>query len=159
MPDTQRIRSLLARLLRRRLFLLFVLIGGAYFFSISTASALPPAPGRIPNGMVYYCGTCHQSGDAGEQHLGTSDIRRRHANNETGGRDDAVVGAKDGGAQPPDSLSAVSLHMKTRHGAVLRLALAQAVALIVESCINCPTRAVNANAWSTLCRGVSTGRT
>ncbi|HET9224070.1 MAG TPA: hypothetical protein VFO07_16270, partial [Roseiflexaceae bacterium] len=61
MPDTQRTRSLLARLLRHRLFLLCVLIGAAYLLSVGTASALPPAPGRIPNGAVYYCGTCHQS--------------------------------------------------------------------------------------------------
>jgi hypothetical protein len=65
MLDTQRIRSLLAHLLRQRLLLLFVLIGAAYLFSVSTASALPPAPGRIPNGTVYYCGTCHQSGHSG----------------------------------------------------------------------------------------------
>jgi hypothetical protein len=52
----------LIRLLRHRLFLLSVLIGTAYLFSINTASALPPAPGRIPNGAVYSCGTCHQSG-------------------------------------------------------------------------------------------------
>jgi hypothetical protein len=62
MPHVQRLRSLLARLLRHRLFLLSALIGAAYLFSVGTASALPPAPGRIPNGPVYSCGTCHQSG-------------------------------------------------------------------------------------------------
>jgi hypothetical protein len=62
MLPSQRFRSLLARLLRHRLFLLSVLIGAAYIFSAGTASALPPAPGRIPNGNVYSCGTCHQSG-------------------------------------------------------------------------------------------------
>jgi hypothetical protein len=62
MLPTQRLRSLLARLLRQRLFLLSVLIGAAYLFTSGTASALPPAPGRIPNGNIYSCGTCHQSG-------------------------------------------------------------------------------------------------
>jgi hypothetical protein len=62
MPPTQHIRSLLARLLHHRLFLLLVLISAAYLFGAATASALPPAPGRIPNGAVYSCGTCHESG-------------------------------------------------------------------------------------------------
>jgi hypothetical protein len=51
----------LTPLLRQRLFLLSILIGAAYLFS-STAFARPPSPGKVPNGNVYYCGTCHESG-------------------------------------------------------------------------------------------------
>jgi uncharacterized membrane protein len=62
MPCTQRVGNALARLLRHRLFLLAALIGAAYLFSAGTASARPPSPGKVPNGNVYYCGTCHESG-------------------------------------------------------------------------------------------------
>jgi hypothetical protein len=57
----QRLGSIVARLLRHRPALLFLLIGIAYLFS-GTASALPPSPGKIPNGSVYSCGSCHESG-------------------------------------------------------------------------------------------------
>src|SRR5689334_9007429 len=56
------VRASLIRLLRQRVFLLFVLIGAAYLFSVHSASARPPSPGKVPNGNVYYCGTCHESG-------------------------------------------------------------------------------------------------
>src|SRR5262245_22358653 len=52
--------SLLA-LIRNRLVLFFMLIGAAYVFS-GTVAARPPSPGKIPNGSVYYCGSCHESG-------------------------------------------------------------------------------------------------
>ena len=42
----------------------------------------------------------------------------RHADDEAGGRHDAVVGAEDGGAQPADSIGSVSFKMS--HGAFLR---------------------------------------
>ncbi|HEX5690018.1 MAG TPA: hypothetical protein VFX76_08445, partial [Roseiflexaceae bacterium] len=61
MPRLQRLGCYVARLLRHRLALLSLLIGAAYLFS-STASALPPSPGKIPNGSVYNCGSCHESG-------------------------------------------------------------------------------------------------
>jgi len=62
-------------------------------------------------------GTCHQPGDAGEQHLTAPGIRCRHADDETGRGDDAVVRPEDGGAQPADPLGAVSLQMTaSRHG-------------------------------------------
>ena len=62
MPRMQHLGHIIARLLRHRIVLLALLIGAAYLFSAGTASALPVAPGRIPNGTVYSCGTCHQSG-------------------------------------------------------------------------------------------------
>src|SRR5262245_6914044 len=62
MPYSQRLRSLFGRLLRQRRFLLPLLIGAAYLFSSSIATARPPSPGKIPNGNVYYCGGCHESG-------------------------------------------------------------------------------------------------
>jgi hypothetical protein len=62
MPRIQRVGHVLARLLRHRLFLLAALIGAAYLFSIGAALARPPSPGKVPNGNVYYCGTCHESG-------------------------------------------------------------------------------------------------
>src|SRR6266545_3130696 len=49
----------LARLLRHRLVLLAMMIGLAYLFSVHGASALPPSPGKVPNGNVYSCQTCH----------------------------------------------------------------------------------------------------
>jgi len=54
--------ALLTRLLRHRLMLLSMMIGLAYLFSVHRASARPPSPGKVPNGNVYYCGTCHESG-------------------------------------------------------------------------------------------------
>jgi hypothetical protein len=49
----------LTRLLRHRLVLLAMMIGLAYLFSVHRASALPPSPGKVPNGNVYSCQTCH----------------------------------------------------------------------------------------------------
>jgi hypothetical protein len=40
---------------------LIVLIGTAYLFS-GAVSALPASPGKIPNGNIYACGSCHESG-------------------------------------------------------------------------------------------------
>jgi hypothetical protein len=62
MLRTLHLGRITARLLHHRLVLLTMLIAMAYLLSIGSASALPPAPGRIPNGNVYSCGTCHQSG-------------------------------------------------------------------------------------------------
>jgi hypothetical protein len=62
MPYSQRLRSLFGRLLRNRLFLLSLLIGAAYLLSSGIATARPPSPGKVPNGNIYYCGGCHESG-------------------------------------------------------------------------------------------------
>lgn len=57
----QLVRGCCARL-PRRLILLALLIAAAYLFSAYTATARPTSPGKVPNGGVYYCGTCHESG-------------------------------------------------------------------------------------------------
>src|SRR5262245_53946957 len=46
---------------RRRLVLLAGLVFAACLFG-GVALARPPSPGKVPNGNVYYCGTCHESG-------------------------------------------------------------------------------------------------
>jgi len=51
----------LLALIRNRLVLFFMLIGAAFLFS-GIVAARPPSPGKIPNGNLYYCGTCHESG-------------------------------------------------------------------------------------------------
>src|SRR5215211_1169198 len=56
------IRSALAGLLRRKIILLAGLIAASYLFSSQTASALPPSPGKIPNGAKYDCLSCHIAG-------------------------------------------------------------------------------------------------
>src|SRR6185436_19643251 len=61
MPVIHLVRGCYARL-PRRLILLALLIGAAYLFSAHTATARPPSPGKVPNGNVYYCGTCLESG-------------------------------------------------------------------------------------------------
>src|SRR6266487_1227860 len=53
--------AFLLALLPHPLGLFFMLVGAAYVFS-GTVAARPPSPGKIPNGNVYYCGTCHESG-------------------------------------------------------------------------------------------------
>jgi hypothetical protein len=56
------IHSALAGLFRRKIILLAGLIGASYLFSSQTASALPPSPGKIPNGAKYDCLSCHVAG-------------------------------------------------------------------------------------------------
>src|SRR5262245_10397118 len=62
MLHSSSVRSVLAGMIRNRLVLLMTLIGAAYLFSSGIATARPPSPGKIPNGSLYYCGACHESG-------------------------------------------------------------------------------------------------
>src|SRR6266545_4003750 len=55
----QTARDVLLRVLRNKLVILAALIGASYLFSIHTASALPASPGKVPNGSVFSCNTCH----------------------------------------------------------------------------------------------------
>jgi len=59
MSSRQRIGRTLARFFRQRLVVLAVLIGMAYCISGRSVSALPPSPGKVPNGNVNACTTCH----------------------------------------------------------------------------------------------------
>ena len=55
----QTARDVLLRVLRNKLVILAALIGASYLFSIHTASALPASPGKVPNGSVFSCNSCH----------------------------------------------------------------------------------------------------
>src|SRR5689334_1567683 len=59
MSSRQRIGRPLARFFRRRLVVLALLIGLAYCIGGRSVSALPPSPGKVPNGSVNACTTCH----------------------------------------------------------------------------------------------------
>ena len=73
-------------------------------------------------------GPGHQPRDARHQNVAVAGTGSRDADHETGGRDDAIVGAQHGGAQPADAVSAVtfSVAAKRCHGAVLSVGRSQA---------------------------------
>src|SRR5262245_32429088 len=52
-------RSVLAGIARNRLVLLVVLIGASFLFRAHSSFALPASPGKVPNGNVFLCNTCH----------------------------------------------------------------------------------------------------
>jgi hypothetical protein len=52
-------RDVLLRVLRNKLVILAALMGASYLFRAHTASALPASPGKVPNGSVFSCTTCH----------------------------------------------------------------------------------------------------
>jgi hypothetical protein len=54
--------TIVRRLLKHKLIILAGLIGAAYLVGQPTASALPPSPGKIPNGAKYWCDSCHVAG-------------------------------------------------------------------------------------------------
>ena len=59
-------------------------------------------------------GARHQAGDAGDQRCPLRRARRRHAEHQARRRDDAVVRAEDGGAQPADARHVVAFGLS--HG-------------------------------------------
>src|SRR5215211_2431915 len=52
-------RSVLARILKSRPAVLLGLIGASFLFSAHSSFALPASPGKVPNGSVFSCNTCH----------------------------------------------------------------------------------------------------
>lgn len=52
-------RSIFARIPHQRPFLLLALFGASFLFSAHSTFALPASPGKVPNGSVFSCNTCH----------------------------------------------------------------------------------------------------
>lgn len=53
------VRRMLARVLKSRLVLFLALTGTSFLLSIHSSFALPASPGKVPNGNVFSCNTCH----------------------------------------------------------------------------------------------------
>ena len=61
-------------------------------------------------------GAGRQAGDAGQEQAALRGVGRRHADQQARGRDDAVVGAEDGGAEPADAVGAVAFEVAAGMG-------------------------------------------